>query len=134
MSGPTSEQQSLQGREFRPENFEALVAAVREVVDYRGDVTLVQKDGTSVTGYVFNADLARPETAYVEYFPSTRPARERLDLCNVVAVRFSGKDMASGRSWEAWVAKWDAKKKAEAEGRAYTDPIEPQSTHLDPDA
>jgi hypothetical protein len=37
---------------------------------------------------------------------------------DIAAIRFSGKDTASGTSWEAWVAKKEAQRQAEAERAA----------------
>ena len=35
----------------------------------------------------------------------------------VAYVEFSGKDTASGKSWEGWVRRWNAKKQAEEQGK-----------------
>ena len=102
---------------------------MEDVFDYRGDVTLELADGTAVTGYVFNRE--RKAGAWIcDLMPQSAPEKRRIPYAEIRAIRFSGKDMASGRSWEAWVAKWNAKKAALAEGRDIGD-IEPRSTHED---
>ena len=37
----------------------------------------------------------------------------------IVAISFTGEDTASGKSWEAWVAKKESQRKAEAEQVAH---------------
>jgi hypothetical protein len=123
--------ESLQGREFTPDTFDALAAAMEEVFDYRGDVTLRLRDGRTLAGYVFNREL-QGSASFCDLMPQSAPEKLRIAYADIAAVAFSGKDMASGRSWEAWIAKWNAKKAALAEGRDIGN-IEPKATHLDQD-
>ncbi len=82
---------------------------LRLAFDYRGDVTLTLKNGAILEGFVSNL---RPdaEPPFIEVFAAddegAAPPR-RIPWDDVAAVAFTGRDMADGRSWEAWVAKWE---------------------------
>ena len=83
---------------------EAKRLAIDEAFEYRGDVTLTLDDGESVTGYVFNRD-PKAEPAYLELFPNGDALARRIDYAHIAAIDFTGTDTASGKSWEAWLAK-----------------------------
>lgn len=121
-----SEEISLQGTriELDPDQLDA---AIEAVVDYRGDVTLEMKDGTEHVGYVSNC--ARRSPLCFDLFPADGGAPVAVPVDDVTAIAFSGRDTASGRSWEAWVKRWNEKKQAEAEGRDIGD-IEPKPEAL----
>lgn len=99
--------------------------AVEAAFDFRGDVTLHLKDGSTVVGYVFDRRLDSDEPT-VHCYPADGSPVE-LPIAQVERIEHSGRDMATGRSWEEWVKKWDA---AKAEGRDM-DEIAPKPTHLD---
>ncbi len=69
--------------------------------DYRGDVTLVLIDGRDLTGYVYNRDrdVAEP---YLQVFDAGG-ASHTLRYAEVRTIRFTGRDMAAGTSYEAWL-------------------------------
>ncbi len=79
-------------------------ATLEDVVDlafdYRGDVTVVRTDGTVLTGYVYNRDRHAPEP-YLQLFTPDGGAH-RLRYADVAGIRFTGKDTAAGKSYEAW--------------------------------
>jgi hypothetical protein len=84
--------------------------ALRAAFDYRGNVTLELRDGTALEGYVTNLggsqlDLWQPGHT------STR-AVPRHEIAHVV---FSGRDTASGKSWETWVRSYEAKRTSAAQ-------------------
>ena len=94
-----------------------------QAFDYRGDVTLRLSDGTSVTGYVFDVD-----GAHLKMFPADAASDKlRIPLASVIGCEFSGRDPADGRSWEAWVKRWEEKKRLLAQGVDVGD-IEPKPT------
>ena len=103
---------SLEGWAPETPDEAALRGALEKAFDYRGDVTCELADGTSLVGYLFNRNFAA-SPAYIEVYPAKDGARpRRLELKQINALRFSGRDMADGRSWEAWVAKQEAEKGA----------------------
>ena len=108
-----SESDSLEGRVFRPATHAELVEAVEQAFDYRGDVSLELASGQTVEGYVSNRDTdgAQP---FLQIFAKGEKGL-RIPYADIQAISFTGKDTASGKSWEAWVTKKEAQRRAEAE-------------------
>lgn len=109
-----SDSDSLEGRVFRPATHGDLVEAVEQAFDYRGDVSLQLTSGRTVEGYVSNRD-ARAAQPFLEMFPKDESGMQLIRYADVEAIGFTGKDTASGQSWEAWVTKKEAQRRAEAE-------------------
>ena len=66
-----------------------------QVLDYRGDVTLRLKDGSSLTGYVFSVE-ARAGEAHVKMMNAASAGeRMRVPLERITGVEFSGRDAIS---------------------------------------
>lgn len=107
----------LEGRIYRPRTHEELVEAIEQAFDYRGDVTLELRSGATLEGYLFNRNSgdARP---YLQLFMAGESAPRIVSYAEIAAIAFSGKDTASGKSWEAWVAKKESQRRAEAEQAA----------------
>ncbi|MBT38783.1 MAG: adenosyl-hopene transferase HpnH [bacterium] len=87
--------------------------ALRVVFDYRGDVTLTLDDGTAVEGYVTNlrgdaVELWRRGTTETLSLPSAR----------IQSVVLSGRDAASGRSYQTWLTGHERQSRAAAPPRA----------------
>ena len=74
---------------------------IERAFDYRGDVTLVCAGGREITGYLYNRnrDAAEP---YVQLFDASG-ALHTVPYGEIAAIRFTGADMAAGRSYEAWL-------------------------------
>lgn len=87
--------------------------ALEKAFDYRGDVTITRKDGSVVDGYVFDrrtgASLA---TSFVRVIPAAERAKLNISYSDIAALKFSGRDAAAGKSFEAWVKKYWEKKAA----------------------
>jgi hopanoid biosynthesis associated radical SAM protein HpnH len=85
-------------------------AALRVAFEYRGDVTLLLDDDSRVEGYVANLSpevlrlWRRGETSTVEV------PRQR-----VKNVELTGRDTASGRSWQTWLKNQQAQEAAASE-------------------
>lgn len=94
--------------------------ALEAAFDYRGDVTLRLSDGSELVGYIANRDAREPDP-FVEIFPRDGGARRAVSYSAIQGIAFSTKDPASGKSWEAWVKRWKAKKEAEARGEKIGD-------------
>jgi hypothetical protein len=107
---------SLEGRVFSPQSLAEIVEAVDLAFDYRGDVTIVLKSGDAVEGYLFNREVQGADS-WLEVFPSGLSEIRRLFYAEVASIAFSGEDTATGKSWEAWVAKKEWERKAEANQR-----------------
>ena len=113
----TPEAGSLEGRIFRPANVADTAEAVELALDYRGDVTLGLKSGRRVVGYVFNR-ISNGTTPSLELFPQGQPGVVTVPYADIETIMFSGKDTASGQSWEAWATKKESERRAEAEKSA----------------
>lgn len=86
---------------------------IEKAFDYRGDVTLVLADGSTLEGYVFDRHVGSSlEDSYVRVIPKGQRAKVLTPLANIREVNFSGRDMAAGKSWEAWVKKYFERKLA----------------------
>lgn len=92
-----------------------LEAVVEAAFDYRGDVTILLRNGEELVGYLSNRDVACDEP-FLEILPSDGTPARRLSYHSVRGVAFSGRDTASGRSWESWVRKYEERKKARERG------------------
>jgi len=87
--------------------------ALEEAFDYRGDVLLTRKDGTTVEGYVFDRRSATTlEESLVRVLPKDSTPRVSIRYSEIAALAFTGRDMAAGKSWEAWLAHYWKKKAA----------------------
>ncbi|RPH81552.1 MAG: hypothetical protein EHM80_01975 [Nitrospiraceae bacterium] len=105
---------SLEGRVFQPMSFAELAEAVELAFDYRGDVTVSLKSGKSLSGYLFNRQVNGSDS-FLELFPSDSADVRHIRYDQVAAIAFTGEDTATGKSWEAWIAKKDSERRAEVE-------------------
>ena len=101
-----------------------LRAALEEAFDYRGDVTITRKDGSTVEGYVFDrrSGVTLAESV-VRVIPQNGSGKVTIAYSDIAALAFSGRDTAAGKSWEAWVRKYWEKKAAGEKGIA----LEPEA-------
>lgn len=100
----TSEDASLQGWSPKIGSEIALAKVVDLAFDYRGDVTIDKADGSEITGYLFNRDAATQQP-FVELFETATGARVTVPYSAIANIRFTGRDTASGQSYEAWKAR-----------------------------
>jgi hypothetical protein len=99
-----------------------LRSALEQAFDYRGDVTITRKDGTKIEGYIFDRNAGRTlEASFVRLLPKDSNQRLKISYATIAALAFSGRDPAAGKSWEAWVRKYWAKKST-GEGQASLEP------------
>ena len=105
---------SLEGRVFIPESAGETAEAVELAFDYRGDVTLTLRAGESITGYIYNRQVAAGDS-YLELHPTDRTDVRRISYSDIATIAFTGEDTANGKSWEAWVSKKESERRAEAD-------------------
>jgi hypothetical protein len=119
---PGFEHQQLQGSVPSVATEDELREALEKAFDYRGDITITRKDGTTVEGYLFDRRQAKTlSESLVRVLPPNGP-RVNVPYSDIAALAFTGRDPAAGKSWEAWVRKyWE--KKASGE----TAEIEPEA-------
>jgi hypothetical protein len=86
-----------------------LEEVVEHAFDYRGNVTVVRRDGTELVGYLFNRDAHAPEP-FVQLIDEDGNAPIRVRYAEIASVRFTGKDTAEGNSWRAWIERKEREK------------------------
>jgi hypothetical protein len=80
----------------------SLEELVERAFDYRGDVTVVRRDGTEVIGYLFNRN-GEVTRRFVQMFDRTGDGPLTIPYAEIRTIRFTGKDTAAGKSYEAWL-------------------------------
>ena len=105
-----TDEQTLEG--WVPGPDVSLDEIIERAFDYRGNVTLVRRDGTELVGYLFNrnATVAEP---FVEMIDIAGDGPITIPYAAIRAIRFTGKDTAAGNSYTAWL---DRKAAARAQG------------------
>ena len=91
----TESDASLEGWSPEVRDAATLAEVIERAFDYRGDVTIVRRDGTEVVGYLYNRDAA-----------AARP------YADIQTIRFTGRDTAAGNSYAAWLRTREAAKAA----------------------
>jgi hypothetical protein len=110
---PGFEHENLQGRVWEPSTEEELREGLEKAFDYRGDVTITRKDGTSVEGYIFDRRVGSTlSDSLIRLFPKGDPNKLAIPYSDIVSLSFTGRDTAAGKSWEAWLKKYWEKKAA----------------------
>jgi len=89
--------------------------ALEKAFDYRGDVTVTRKDGTTVEGYLYDR-RSEPtlEASLVRIIPTPKAGvpveRVMVSYADIAALQFTGRDTAAGKTFEAWIKKyWEQK-------------------------
>ena len=108
-------QERLEGKEITPSNTEELNEAIRLAFDYRGDTTLLLKDGSSVEGYIYNIDSKEGLISVFVKEGGKDSVPKTVYYSQVRSVLFSGADTAFGKSWDDWSAKSEKQREEEAE-------------------
>ena len=124
-SDATSPQDSSEERlGFVHENLEGWIpstatdAEIREALekafDYRGDITITLKDGRAIEGYVFDRKSTGQSLAdcTIRLMPKNEPGKLSIAYSDIAAIAFTGRDTAAGKSFAAWVKKYNEKKAA----------------------
>ena len=102
----TSER-SLEG--WVPSGQDDLADVIESAFDYRGDVTLVHRDGQEIVGYLFNRNHDAPQP-FVQMFPTASDDMITIAYADIRAIRFTGRDTAAGNSYAAWLRRREVEK------------------------
>ena len=89
-----------------------LAEVIDRAFDYRGTVTVERHDGSELTGYLFNRN-PRVREPFVQMFDLAGHGPLTIRYGDIRRIRFTGKDMAAGNSYAAWL---ERKAAAKAEG------------------
>jgi hypothetical protein len=110
---PGFEHENLQGRVWEAASEEDLREGLEKAFDYRGDVTITRRDGSSVEGYIFDRRAgATLADSCVRLLPKGGAGKLAISYADIAGISFSGRDTAAGKSWEAWLRKYWEKKAA----------------------
>lgn len=113
-TAPADPNLSLQGANFVIQSDAERHEAINQAFDYRGDVTITLTSGETVEGYMSNRDTDVPNP-YIEMWVKGSDEPKQFLYPDITAIAFTGKDPASGKSWQAWVSKKESERKAEME-------------------
>ena len=93
---------------------EEIREALEKAFDYRGDLTVTLKNGEKLEGYLFDRrnESASLAECYARMIPKGQRDKVRVAYSDVAALAFTGKDTAAGKSFAAWVKKYNEKKAA----------------------
>jgi hypothetical protein len=110
---PGTAHENLEGWIPALANDEEIRVALEKAFDYRGDVTITRKDGSKVEGYLFDRRTgATLKDSLVRLYPKSSDEKISVSYADIAALAFTGRDTAAGKSWEAWMKKYAAKKAA----------------------
>jgi hypothetical protein len=91
--------------------------ALEKAFDYRGDVTITLKDGRTIEGYLFDRKSKGPllSDCAVRLMPKPKDANDQPEKLSVrysdiAGLAFTGRDTAAGKSFAAWIKKYNEKK------------------------
>jgi hypothetical protein len=110
---PGRERENLEGWIPQLAKDEEIRIALEKAFDYRGDVSITLKSGETIEGYIFDrrTGLSLADSV-VRLFPKRGNQKISISYADIAALAFSGKDTAAGKSWEAWMKKYNEKKAA----------------------
>ena len=87
--------------------------ALEKAFDYRGDVTITRKDGSKLEGYIFDRRTGSSlSDSFVRIIPSNSRERLSIPYSEIARLKFSDRDPAAGKSFDAWVRKYWEKRAA----------------------
>jgi len=112
---PGFERENLQGWIPQLATDADVRAVIEKAFDYRGDVTVTCKNGSAITGYLFDRRIGSTlANSAVRLMLATSNERPAIPYSEIAAIAFTGRDTAAGRSYEAWVKKyWEKRAKGE---------------------
>jgi hypothetical protein len=110
---PGRERENLEGWIPELAGGDEIRLALEKAFDYRGDITITLKSGEKVEGYIFDRRTGKSlSDSVVRLYPKSGDQRISISYADIAALAFTGKDTAAGKSWEAWMKKYQEKKAA----------------------
>jgi len=87
--------------------------AMEKAFDYRGDVTITRKDGSTVAGYLYDRQYRGTfKDCFVRIIPKGKQTKDVIPYAEIGSIAFTGKDTAAGKTFENWVKRYWEKKAA----------------------
>jgi hypothetical protein len=110
---PGRERENLEGWIPQLAGDEEIRLALEKAFDYRGDITITLKNRDKVEGYIFDRRRGKSLVdSLVRLYPKSGNQKVSVSYADIAALAFTGKDTAAGKSWEAWMKKYQEKKAA----------------------
>jgi hypothetical protein len=110
---PGRERENLEGWIPGLATDDEIRVALEKAFDYRGDISITLKSGEKIEGYIFDRRTGRSlSDSVVRLYPRTGNQKISISYAHIAALAFTGKDTAAGKSWEAWMKKYNEKKAA----------------------
>jgi small nuclear ribonucleoprotein (snRNP)-like protein len=106
---------SLEGLHAKPESNEDLLKVIAKAVDYRGDVTVILKDGSTKEGFLYNYDKFTDLVSIYIRTAKRESHQDSFKYDTIQEIIFSGEDEAFGKSWDDWMTKGDKERAKAAE-------------------
>ncbi|MBZ5614727.1 MAG: hypothetical protein LAO23_12020 [Acidobacteriia bacterium] len=112
---PGFERENLQGWIPQLANEADVRAVIEKAFDYRGDITITCKNGSAITGYLFDRRIGSTlANSVVRLMLGASNERPAVPYSEIAAIAFTGRDTAAGKSYEAWVKKyWEKRAQGE---------------------
>jgi len=106
--------ENLQGLTVDAGDADALRQAIESAFHYRGDVTITRRStAAAIEGYIFDRQIDRKTSELiVRLIPKDSDERIAVPFADIATLKFTGKDTASGKSFESWIKKYAQKKMA----------------------
>jgi hypothetical protein len=88
--------------------------ALEEAFSYRGDVMLTLKDEKQIEGYIFDrrSDGKNLTECRVRLLPKDGSSPISVKYSDITRLEFTGRDPATGKSFETWIKKYRERKLA----------------------
>ena len=110
---PGRERENLEGWIPQLAGDEEIRTALEKAFDYRGDVSITLKSGEKIDGYIFDRRSGKSlADSVIRVYPKSGNQKISISYADIGALAFTGKDTAAGKSWEAWMKKYEEKKAA----------------------
>jgi len=110
---PGRERENLEGWIPQLAGDEEIRTALEKAFDYRGDVSITLRSGEKIDGYIFDRRSGKSLTdSVIRLYPKSGNQKISISYADIGALAFTGKDTAAGKSWEAWMKKYEEKKAA----------------------
>lgn len=118
--------QAVQGLVVDASDPVALQQAIELAFDYRGDVTIIRRSSPDrIEGYVFDRRQDRASSeCIVRLVRSDSDERITIPMSDIASIAFTGRDNASGKSFETWVKKYIEKKLAGEHASIASEPLD----------
>ena len=98
---------------------------LEKAFDYRGDVTLTLKDGSTVAGYLFDRRRGKAlADSSIRLMGPVSDEKITVRYADIKHIAFSDRDPAAGKSFETWVKKYIEKKMAGERASIESEPLE----------